>query len=68
VTFLAPLVRVTVEERRTTVCRVEIDETTTSVIIGCTVVLVADGGTEVIVVLPTLDGVGTTVIVDPGML
>jgi hypothetical protein len=68
VTFFSPLVRVTVEERSTTVCRVEIDETTTSVIIGCTVVLGADDGTEVIVVLTTLDGVGTTVIVDPGIL
>jgi hypothetical protein len=68
VTFFAPLVKVTVEERRTTVCRVAIDEITTSVIMGCTVVLGANDGTEVIVVLPTLDGVGTTVIVDPGML
>jgi hypothetical protein len=57
-----------VEESRTAVCRVEIDETTTSVIIGWAVVLGADDGTEVIVVLITLDGVGTTVIVDPGML
>jgi hypothetical protein len=68
VTFFAPLVRVTVEERTTTVCRVEIDETTTSVIIGCTVVLGAADGEEVIVVWAMLDGVGTTVIVDPGML
>jgi hypothetical protein len=57
-----------VEERTTTVCRVEIDETTTSVIIGCTVVLGAADGEEVIVVWAMLGGVGTTVIVDPGML
>jgi hypothetical protein len=51
VTFFAPLVRVTVEEIRTTVCRVEVEETMTSVIEGTTVrVLSTLDGEEVIVV------------------
>jgi hypothetical protein len=45
-TFFAPLVRVTIEEIMTTVCKVEIEETTTSVI----------GGTTVVEVLGMLDG------------
>lgn len=51
-TLFAPLVRVTVEEIRTTVCRVEVEETMTSVIEGITVrVLSTLDGEEVIVVL-----------------
>ena len=66
-TFFAPLVRVTVEEIRTTVCRVEVEETMTSVIEGTTVrVLSTLDGEEVIVVSRTLDG-GDVVIVDPSM-
>ena len=50
-TFFAPLVRVTVEEIKTTVCKVEVEETMTSVIEGTTVrVLGALDGEEVIVV------------------
>ena len=50
-TFFAPLVRVTVDEIRTTVCKVEVEETMTSVIEGATVrVLGALDGEEVIVV------------------
>ena len=50
-TFFAPLVRVTVEEIKTTVCKVEVEETMTSVIEGATVrVLGALDGEEVILV------------------
>lgn len=50
-TFFAPLVRVTVEEIKTTVCKVEVEETMTSVIEGATVrVSGALDGEEVIVV------------------
>lgn len=68
VTFFAPLVRVTVEEIRTTVCKVEVEETMTSVIEGARVrVLGTLDGEEVIVVFPTLDGGEVVVIVDPSM-
>lgn len=68
VTFLSPLVRVTVEEIRTTVCKVEVEETMTSVIEGVRVrVLGTLDGEEVIVVFPTLDGGDVVVIVDPSM-
>lgn len=50
-TFFAPLVRVTVDEIKTTVCKAEVEETMTSVIEGATVrVLGALDGEEVIVV------------------
>jgi hypothetical protein len=51
----------------TTVCKVEIEETTTSVIEGTTVmeVLIMMDGEEVIVVARTLDGEAVVVIVDP---
>lgn len=50
-TFFAPLVKVTVEEIRTIVCKVEVDETMTSVIEGTRmIVLGALDGEEVIVV------------------
>jgi len=50
-TFFAPLVRVTVEEIRTIVCKVKVEETITSVIEGATVRgLGALDGEEVIVV------------------
>ena len=62
-TFFAPLVRVTVEENKTTVCKVEVEETMTSVIEGATVRVL--GALEVIVVLWTLDGGDVIVIVDP---
>lgn len=65
-TFFAPLVRVTVEEIRTTVCKVEVEETMTSVIEGATVrVLGTLDGEEVIVVRSTLDCGEVVVIVDP---
>ena len=50
-TFFAPLVRVTVEETRTIVCKVEVEDTMTSVIEGTTIeVPGALDGEEVIVV------------------
>jgi hypothetical protein len=55
-TVFAPLVRVTVEESKTTVCRVEVEETTTSVIDGCMVMVVLSG---------LVVGDGETVIVVP---
>lgn len=58
----------TVEEIRTTVCKVEVEETTTSVIIGSTVVLGAEVGEDVIVVPRTLDDGTEVVIVDPSMV
>ena len=66
-TRFAPLVRVTVEEIKTTVCKVEVEETTTSVIEGTTVmeVLGTLDGEELIVVPRTLDGGDEVVIVDP---
>lgn len=64
-TFFAPLVRVTVEEIRTTVFRVEVEETMTSVIEGATVrVLGTPDGEEVIVVRSTLNGGDFVVIVE----
>jgi hypothetical protein len=65
-TFFAPLVRVTVEEIRTTVFRVEVEETMTSVIEGATVrVLGTPDGEEVIVIRSTLNGGDFVVIVEP---
>jgi hypothetical protein len=55
-TVFAPLVRVTVEDSKTTVCRVEVEETTTSVIDGCMVMVVLSG---------LVVGDGETVIVVP---
>lgn len=68
-TFFAPLVRVTVDEIRTTVCKVEVEDTMTSVSEGATVRVVCTlDDEEVIVVLSTLDGKDVVVIVDPWML
>jgi hypothetical protein len=50
-TFFAPLVKVTVEEIRTTVCKVEVEDTMTSVIEGATVRVIGTlDGEEVIVI------------------